>query len=125
MSSSRTFSKGIVAQLTDLRRKRRRALIEALESLDSRRIYVENVRAICRVSHDTAQRLLDIGVKEGSFVRHVGLLCPYESHIVESFRSDDTIPDSVYCFNCEADGRDDSMHPTKKMRRQSFYSFVR
>ena len=111
--------------LSNLRRSRGsyRKVIKALDSLDAERIYVENVRVICGVSRSDAQRMLDIGVREGSFERCVGILCPHEEHIVQSFTFGASIPKDVHCLACEAEGRD-FQHRSEGMERLSFYRFL-
>ena len=111
--------------LSSLRRSRRSygKVIRALDSLDAERIYVENVRVICGVSRSDAQRMLDIGVRDGSFEHRVGVLCPHEEHIVQSFTFGASIPEAVHCLVCEAEGRD-FQHRTEGMERLPFYRFV-
>lgn len=96
---------------------------KAVEAIDPQRIYVENVRAFFGVPHAVARLLLETAVREGALEKRVGLLCPFDRHIVRSFSSEDEAPDAVPCLACEAEGRDEA-HPRSDMRTMTFYRLV-
>lgn len=95
-----------------------------IEGTDPQRIYVENVRAFFGFPTRVARLLLDAAVREGSLERRVGVLCPEDRHIVESFATENDVPESVHCMSCEAEGRDVSDHPKGELGRQTFYRLV-
>ena len=96
----------------------------AIEAIDPQRIYVENVRAFFGFPHSVARLLLETAVREGALERRVGVLCPHDMHIVDSYLSEEAVPESVYCLACEADGREHPNHPCDHMERQTFYKLV-
>lgn len=97
---------------------------EELEDINPRRIYVENVRAFFGFPYTVARWLLEAAVREGALIKRIGVLCPRDRHIVQSFESEESVPDSVYCFSCEAEGRDESSHPRHKLGRLTFYQLA-
>ena len=94
---------------------------KAVEAINPSRIYVENVRAFFGFPYALARLLLDIAAREGALERKVGVLCPYDKHIVASFSSEEGLPESVFCVACEAAGRDETEHHPAKMERITFY----
>lgn len=98
----------------------------AIERIDPERIFVENIRAVFGLPHRVARFLLDVATREGSLERKIGVLCPYDRHIVKSFPDDSErkAPETVHCFVCEAAGRDDSDHVPSEMERLVFYRLV-
>ena len=97
---------------------------EAVEAIDPQRIYVENVRAFFGVPHSLARLLLEAAVREGALERRIGVLCPRDMHIVESYSSEEAVPESVFCLACEAGGREGPEHPGRELARQTFYKLV-
>ncbi len=95
----------------------------AVEAIDPQRIYVENVRAFFGFPHSLARLLLETAVREGALERRVGLLCPYDQHIIKSLSSGDETPDAVLCLVCEAEGREGT-HPRSTMGMLTFYRLV-
>lgn len=96
----------------------------AIEAIDPQRIYVENIRAFFGLPHALTRVLLEAAVREGALERRIGVLCPHEMHIVESFSSEEAVPASVPCLACEAHGRQDFDHPRDALTRQTFYKLV-
>ena len=97
---------------------------EAIEGIDPQRIYVENVREFFGVPQALARLSLEAAVREGALERRIGVLCPYNMHIVASYSSEEAVPESVFCLVCEADGREHPSHPQDELRRQTFYKLV-
>lgn len=97
---------------------------KAVEAIDPSRIYVENVRAFFGLPTPAARLLCETAVREGAFERHVGVLCPYDRHMLRSFKSEKDLPDTLECLPCEAEGRDEWVHPTEPLQRLTFYSLV-
>lgn len=97
---------------------------EALGDIDLERIYVENVRAFFGLSYPLARRLLESAARAGALERRIGVLCPHESHIVESFASEESMPESVYCSVCEDEGRESPNHPRSELEQETFYRIL-
>ena len=97
---------------------------EAVEAIDPQRIYVENVRAFFGFPHSVSRFLLETAVREGALERRVGVLCPHDRHIVESYPSEDAVPESVFCLACESQGREQPDHLRGELEKQTFYKLV-
>ena len=97
---------------------------EAIESIDPERIYVENVRALFGLSHTLTRVALEAAVREGALERRIGVVCPYDGHIVKSFSSEEVVPESVSCLVCEVQGREQSEHLRDELGRVTFYRLV-
>ena len=97
---------------------------EEVEAIDPKRIYVENIRAFFGCPHALARLLLEVAVREGAMERRIGVLCPYNMHIVESYSSEEAVPELVTCLVCEAHGREHPDHPRDELDRQTFYKLV-
>ena len=97
---------------------------EAIEAIDPQRIYVENIRAFFGFPHALTRLLLEVAVREGALERRIGVLCPHDMHIVESFSSEEAVPEFVSCLACEAHGREHPDHPRDDLARQTFYKLV-
>lgn len=96
----------------------------AIEAIDPQRIYVENIRAFFGFPHGLTHVLLEAAVREGALERRIGVLCPHERHIVESFSSEEAVPEFVSCLACEAQGRENFEHARDDLARQTFYKLV-
>lgn len=96
---------------------------KAVEAIDPQRIYVENVRAFFGFPEPVARLILETAVREGALERRVGLLCPYDRHIVKSVSSEEETPDAVPCLACEAEGRQEA-HSRSEMGALTFYRLV-
>lgn len=96
----------------------------AVEAIDPERIYVENIRAFFGFPHTLTRVLLEAAVREGGLERRVGVLCPHDMHIVESFLSEDAVPELIPCLACEARGTEHSDHPRDELTFQVFYKLA-
>jgi len=94
--------------------------LDALEQLDPERMYVENVRSVLRVPFAVAQKICDLGVRQGALRRMVSVECPDGS---EAARAEDErqLPESVSCYVEEQGFLRQMEIPTSKLRHVTFY----
>ena len=72
-----------------------------LEETDPRHIYIENVRHFFGLPHSIAKGLLELGVREGLFLRCEGIRCPNDDRIVEEACGEERLPEHIHCYVCE------------------------
>lgn len=97
---------------------------DIIEEIDPERIYVENVRAFFKLPNPAARLLCELAVREGAFERRIGVLCPHDEHIVKSFKTEEEIPERIFCLSCEAEGREECVHGAREMYHLRYYRLV-
>ncbi|GAB3637260.1 hypothetical protein GCM10027422_28500 [Hymenobacter arcticus] len=75
--------------------------LNVLEHTDPDRIYVENVRAFYGLPFFMAKFLCELAVREGTFIKKVGVECPNEGRLIVTANSAAELPKEVKCRNCE------------------------
>ena len=96
---------------------------ELLERTDPDRIYVENIRSFFGFPFPVAKALCELAVREGLFVRRVGLLCPNDPcrRLILALSPDEAVPATVNCQVCEVDERDPHEFPADALTHIVFY----
>ena len=94
---------------------------ELVEQLDPDRIYVENVRSFFGIPFAAARFLCELAVRDGVFVRRLGVMCPNCDRIILSVRSDDEIPSRLLCEVCEMNEREPYEFNRSELKTLVFY----
>src|SRR5271165_5495058 len=93
---------------------------DVLSRLNPDKIYVENVRSLLNVSHGSAQRILETGVRQGVFVRRVEVQCP-DGSVAASAETEAGLPRMVHCWE-EEDGFPKEVEiPVENLAKTTFY----
>jgi len=76
---------------------------EQITSMNPKKIYVENIRAIFGLPRSVAKFLCEAAVKEGSFIKKYAVTCPNDNceKLIKSYNSKKEIPESIVCDNCQ------------------------
>lgn len=91
-----------------------------LSELNPDKIYVENVRSILNVSHESAVRICETAVRQGVFRRGVEVVCP-DGAVACSADTEEELPPTVHCWT-EEDGHSEEVElPTRSLRKTAFY----
>jgi len=92
-----------------------------LAQLDTRKIYVENVRSLLDVSHAEALRILETAVRQGVFVKWVEVMCP-DGSVAAAAPREDKLPVTVHCWVEGEEGHlEETDFPTARLRKTTFY----
>lgn len=94
-----------------------------INSLDPERIYVENVRAAMNTSSLKARTFCEMAVAEGLFERKIGVICPSDGRILQSFDSETDFPKTITCIVCQAEEREHE-YKTSILQRIVYYKLV-
>jgi hypothetical protein len=103
------------------------ALIEnqrrALEEIDPRRIYPENIRSFFHIPLRLAIWLCEAAVFEGLFEKHVAYLCPNDDcrRILADASKGEMPSEPLCCQNCEALERERHCFTVGDCRKITFY----
>lgn len=95
--------------------------LNTIKSIDPGHIYIENVRSVLNVSRFRAILLCEMAVSYGTFEKKVGVFCPNEDRIIESYSAESEIPEEIKCFICEALDENDFVFKTNRLRKITFY----
>jgi hypothetical protein len=94
---------------------------KALAALNPQKIYIENVRSLLGVSHDSAVKICETAVRQGVFMRGIEVLCP-DGAVAASAESESKLPSKVHCW-VERDGEpEEEEFSTAELRRVVFYT---
>lgn len=93
---------------------------EAIATLDPEKFYVENVRSVLGVSHDSALRICETAVRQGVFLRRVEVLCP-DGTVAASAGSEAELPEIVSCWTEEDGHCEEVTRPVKELRKRESY----
>jgi hypothetical protein len=95
----------------------------ALEAIDPRCIYPENIASFFHIPIRLATWLCEIAVFEGLFERRVGFLCPNDDcrRMLAEASKGEPPPRALVCQNCEALERDRYRFSADECRKIIFY----
>ncbi|MBZ5493675.1 MAG: hypothetical protein LAO76_22380 [Acidobacteriia bacterium] len=95
---------------------------EALElaRLNPEKFYVENVRSILGVSHNSAKRICETAVRQGVFERRIEVRCP-DGSVAASAESEAALPKTVRCVHQEEQHFETEEVPTAELEKTVFY----
>jgi hypothetical protein len=96
---------------------------QALSKLNPSKIYVENVRSILGVSHESAKRICETAVRQGVFERRVEVMCP-DGVVAASADSEANLPATVQCWHEEQGHLEAEELPTKDLEKTIFYRLI-
>jgi hypothetical protein len=90
------------------------------------RIYLENVRSYYNTSTFMARTLCNMAVKDGKFIKMIGLQCPNTDceRIIKSFDKVDSIEPDITCDNCEIIGNENFHFKTGELKKVEFYQLA-
>jgi hypothetical protein len=96
----------------------------ALEAIDPRRIYPENIRSFFHIPLKLAVFLCEAAVFEGLFVKRIGYVCPNDDcgRIMAEATPDESPAEPINCINCEALERDHYSFDLNQCRKITYYS---
>jgi hypothetical protein len=92
-----------------------------LAELNPDKIYIENVRSILNVSHETARRICETAVRQGEFLRGIEVMCP-SGAVAAMADTEDKLPKVVRCWMEDSSGHSEEVElPTSTLRKTIFY----
>jgi len=96
--------------------------LEALDTLDTSKFYVENVRSILGVSHREALEICETAVRQGVFQKAVEIWCP-DGSVAATAADESGLPASVRCF-VDNDGgfTEEVLMATSVLRKTTYYT---
>jgi hypothetical protein len=95
--------------------------LDALERLDTSRIYVENVRSVLGVSSREAEKICDTAVRQGIFDQLVEIRCP-DGSVAMTLPHGAELPASVRCIVDDEDGfPSEEFIPTDELLKRRVY----
>ena len=71
--------------------------LENLSKLNPEKFYIENVRSLLNVSHDKANRICEMAVRQGFFKKGIEIICP-DGVVAESVDEGNPLPTTVFCY---------------------------
>jgi hypothetical protein len=95
--------------------------LNVLEHTDPNRIYLENIRSFYGVPTFIAKYLCEKAVKKGLFLKRVGVECPNEGRLIMTVDATESLPERIYCPNCEVLGYDRHEFALSECRQVEFY----
>jgi len=81
---------------------------------------IENVHSVLRVPRAIAEKICDIGVRQGVLKRMVAIVCPLGEDGAESEKESD-LPEMVTCISEEGGFPHDVEIPATQLRKVTFY----
>lgn len=84
-------------------------------------IFVEDVRLALKTTSIRARTYCEMAVIDNLFIRRIGLLCPNNENIIQSFSSEKEIPKTITCIECEINGEHEFEFNTIELRRIVYY----
>jgi hypothetical protein len=97
--------------------------LDALARLNPEKIYVENVRAVLRLSHGAAVTICESAVRQGLFARGVEVVCP-DGSVPASATTEAALPSEVSCWAEEDGDMIEQRYATRDLRKVVFYRLV-
>ncbi len=92
-----------------------------LAELNPNKIYIESVRSILNVSHETARRICETAVRQGEFLRGIEVMCP-SGAVAATAETEDKLPKVVRCWMEDSSGHSEEVElPTSTLRKTVFY----
>jgi hypothetical protein len=93
---------------------------QQLAKLNPEKFYVENVRKILGVSHDSAKRICETAVRQGVFERCIEVRCP-DGSVAASAESEAGLPQTVRCVHQEDQHFEEEELPVRDLEKVIFY----
>lgn len=121
MASQKKTKKAIDASWIGSAVERR---VRLLDRTDPENIYVENIRSFFNMPFKVARFFCELAVREGVFTKRVGYLCPRHKNIIAYASPDATLPATVICRVCEAEGEEEYEFSPKALQTIEVYSVV-
>jgi hypothetical protein len=91
-----------------------------LARLNPEKFYVENVRSILGVSHNSAKRICETAVRQGVFERRIEVRCP-DGSVAASAESEAGLPQTVRCVHQEEQHFEEEELPVRDLEKVTFY----
>ena len=91
------------------------------------RIFLENVRSYYNTSTIIAKTLCKMAVKDGRFIKKVGIMCPNENceRIIISYDDPNHIDQQVTCDHCELIGNPENTFAAENLETIEFYQLAK
>lgn len=95
--------------------------LRKIGSINPEVIYVENVRSVLNVSTFNAKVICESAVAENLLLKKIGVICPNDGRIIESFDSVEEIPLTITCDICELDEIEPCTFNTVNLQKIEYY----
>jgi hypothetical protein len=96
----------------------------AIMDINPQRIYLENVRSLFNVPMGIAKLICRMAVKDGKFVKKIGVQCPVCNRIIKSYSSEGEMENIIVCENCELKGDEKYQFRKEELKIIEFYQLV-
>lgn len=94
--------------------------LSSIDENESTRFYTENVRVFFNCTTEQAELLIKQALKKKLIEKKIGLICPNDSRIIESFTSTKDIPIEIICEVCETEERNFAFK-ARQLARMEYY----
>ena len=95
---------------------------DQLHELDPDKFYVENVRAVLGTPTWVAEKLCELGVRQGFFDQHIEVLHPSAGNAVAEANTEEELPTQVHIWVDEDGSLEEQIVPTAGLQKITYYS---